>query len=239
MITPTKEKSTSIEPALYIIPTPIGNIDDITVRSLKLLRAADVIFCEDTRTTGQLLKLYGIHAPRLVACHEHNEQSQVEAMIQQVQAGKIVALVSDAGTPLISDPGNRIVKGAITGGIQVVALPGATAFVPALVGSGMESGEFIFMGFPPHKKGRQTFLTRAQSYGLTTIFYESPHRVMHLVEEIVEIWGADTEVCVAREITKLYEEFLRGTAGEIAQRMKERASLKGEIVVIVGKGGDR
>lgn len=239
MITPTKEKSTSFEPALYIISTPIGNIDDITVRSLKLLRAADVIFCEDTRTTGQLLKLYGIHAPRLLACHEHNEQSQVEAMIHQVQAGKIVALVSDAGTPLISDPGNRIVKGAIAGGIPVVAVPGATAFVPALVGSGMESGEFIFMGFPPHKKGRKTFLTRAKDYGLTTIFYESPHRVMHLVEEIVEIWGADAELCVAREITKLYEEFLRGSAGDIMAVMKERASLKGEFVVIVRKGGDR
>ncbi|MBK9250061.1 MAG: 16S rRNA (cytidine(1402)-2'-O)-methyltransferase [Ignavibacteria bacterium] len=236
-MTPAKVKSSSFDPALYIVPTPIGNIDDITVRGLKILRTADVIFCEDTRTTGQLLKLYGIQAPKLQACHEHNEQSQVDSIIHQVHSGKVVALVSDAGTPLISDPGNRIVKGAIAGGIPVVSLPGTTAFVPALVGSGLESGEFIFMGFPPHKKGRSTFLKRAQKYDLTVIFYESPHRVLYLVEEIGQIWGSDVEICVAREITKLYEEFLRGTASEVEAIMQERVSLKGEFVVVVGKSG--
>ena len=177
----SKEKSTSFAPALYLIATPIGNLDDISVRSLKVLRVAQIIICEDTRNTGQLLKLYGIPAPKLMSCHEHNEQSQVEIIVKEIKAGKVVAFVSDAGTPAISDPGSRVVKGAIEAGIDVVSVPGATAFVTALVASGMETGEFAFLGFPPQKKGRKTFLERAKSLGITVVFYESPYRVVQLV----------------------------------------------------------
>ncbi len=230
----SKEKSTTFAPALYLIATPIGNLDDITVRSLKLLRCADILLCEDTRTTGQLLKLYGIVPPKLMSCHEHNEQSQVEAITREVQLGKIVALVSDAGTPSISDPGYRIVKGAIAAGIDVVPLPGATAFVTALIASGMDTNEFAFLGFPPQKKGRKTFFERVKLLGITAIFYESPYRVVELIEDIALLWGNDVEICVARELTKLHEEFLRGKASEIAIKMRSKPSIKGEFVVIVG-----
>lgn len=230
----SKEKSTSFAPALYLIATPIGNLDDISVRSLKVLRVAQIIICEDTRNTGQLLKLYGIPAPKLMSCHEHNEQSQVEIIVKEIKAGKVVAFVSDAGTPAISDPGSRVVKGAIEAGIDVVSVPGATAFVTALVASGMETGEFAFLGFPPQKKGRKTFLERAKSLGITVVFYESPYRVVQLVEDISEHWGENVQICVARELTKLHEEYIRGTAGEVLKKMKDKTSIKGEFVVIVG-----
>ncbi|MBS1536683.1 MAG: 16S rRNA (cytidine(1402)-2'-O)-methyltransferase [Bacteroidetes bacterium] len=229
-----KEKSTNFASALYLVATPIGNLDDISVRSLKLLRVADVIFCEDTRNTGQLLKLYGIAAPRLVSCHEHNEQSQVDVIIQEVNLGKIVVYVSDAGTPAISDPGGRIVQGAIQAGIDVVSVPGATAFVTALVASGLNCNEFAFLGFPPQKKGRKNFLLHAKSLGITVVLYESPYRIITLIEEIIELWGIEIELCVARELTKLHEEYLRGKAGEILQQIRAKSSVKGEFVVIIG-----
>lgn len=230
----SKEKSTSFAPALYLVATPIGNLDDITVRSLKLLRSADLIICEDTRNTGQLLKLYGIAAPRLMSCHDHNEQSQVENIVREIQSGKVAVLVSDAGTPAISDPGSRVVLGAINSGITVVSVPGATAFVTALVASGMNTNEFAFLGFPPQKKGRKTFLERAKSLGITIIMYESPHRIVQLVEDIVKLWGNSVELCIARELTKIHEEYLRGNADEILQQMLAKTSIKGEFVVIVG-----
>ncbi len=230
----SKEKSTSFASALYLVATPIGNLDDITVRSLKLLRSADIIICEDTRNTGQLLKLYGIVAPRLMSCHEHNEQSQVESIVREIKSGKIAVLVSDAGTPAISDPGGRVVRGVVNSGITVVSVPGATAFVTALVASGMDTSEFAFLGFPPQKKGRKTFLERAKSLGITIIMYESPHRIVQLVEDIVKLWGSTVELCIARELTKIHEEYLHGNAGEILQQMLAKTSIKGEFVVIVG-----
>lgn len=230
------EKIFTLKSALYIVPTPIGNVDDITVRALKTLRAADVLCCEDTRTTGQLLKIYGIEPRRLVSIHEHNEARQAAFIVAEIRAGRSVALMSDAGTPLISDPGARLVSAAISAEIDVVPLPGATAFAPALAASGFGGGEFTFLGFPPHKKGRATFLKRVAEMDVAVILYESPHRVAGLLAGLAEVCGGARPVCVARELTKLHEEILRGTASALAAHFT-RIEPRGEFVVIVGAAG--
>lgn len=219
--------------AIYLVPTPIGNLDDITLRAIKVLTNADIIACEDTRRTGQLLKLLGIRPKTLESYHEHNEAAKTEKLINSVLNGKSLALVSDAGSPTISDPGFRLVRAAIDNNITIVPLPGPTAFVPALSASGIAINEFIFLGFPPQKKGRKTFLIRLANYQQTVILYESPHRINKLVEELLVHCGANRPICIAREISKIYEEFIRGTIAEVKAILEQRQNLKGEIVVII------
>lgn len=230
-----------LEPALYLVPVPIGNRDDITLRSLKTLQRADVIASEDTRTTGQLLALYGITPPRLIAYHDHNEEAQAMMLVREVQAGKAVALVSEAGSPCISDPGYRCVHAAIEANIKIVPLPGATAFVPALSASGLAVDAFTFVGFPPHKKGRETFLKNVAGMPETVVLYESSHRIVKLLEELIDLDSESgleaRQCCIARELTKMYEEFLRGTVRQCLQRLVARPQQKGEFVfVLEGKG---
>ncbi|GAB1430120.1 16S rRNA (cytidine(1402)-2'-O)-methyltransferase [Ignavibacteria bacterium] len=226
------EKIFTLKPALYIVPTPIGNIDDITVRGLKTLRAADIVFCEDTRVTGKLLKIYGIVPQRLASAHEHNEARQSELVAAEIKAGKSVVLASDAGSPLISDPGARIVAAAISAGVEIVPLPGATAFVPALSASGFDCSEFTFFGFPPYKKGRASFLKRVSETATVSILYESPHRLTVLLNELTSLCEPSRKCCAARELTKLHEEILRGTLAELAAHFT-RTEPRGEFVVIL------
>jgi 16S rRNA (cytidine1402-2'-O)-methyltransferase len=222
-----------LEPALYLVPVPIGNRDDITLRALKTLQRADIIASEDTRTTRQLLALYGITPERLVAYHDHNEESQAAMLVKAVQAGKSVALVSEAGSPCISDPGYRCVRAAIEANITIVPLPGATAFVPALSASGLAVDSFRFVGFPPHKKGRETFVKNVLASAETVVLYESSHRVVKLLEEIAEYGYEARRICIARELTKMYEEFLRGTVQQCLQRLAARPQQKGEFVIVL------
>ncbi len=226
-----------LEPALYLVPVPIGNRDDITLRALKTLQRADIIASEDTRTTGQLLALYSITAQRLQSYHDYNEAERASALVQAVQSGASVALVSEAGSPCISDPGYRIVQAAIEAGIKITPLPGATALIPALSASGMAIHSFTFLGFPPQKKGREPFLNEALRHEETVVMYESSHRIVHLLEELRDLGAGKRRVCIARELTKMYEEFIRENLDDCLQRLAARPSQKGEFVIVLeGKG---
>jgi 16S rRNA (cytidine1402-2'-O)-methyltransferase len=216
---------------LYIIPTPIGNLEDITLRALRILKEVDVILAEDTRQTSKLLKHYEI-TKKLVAHHQHNEHKTLERIIDSIKNGETMALVSDAGTPAISDPGFLLVRECIKNDINVECLPGATAFVPALVNSGFPCDKFIFEGFLPHKKGRQTRLKLLAEETRTIIFYESPHRLLKTLKQFVEYFGEERQVSVSRELTKIHEENVRGTVIELINYY-ENNTLKGEIVLIV------
>lgn len=218
---------------LYLVPTPIGNREDITLRALRILTDADIIACEDTRTTGSLLALYGITGKRLVSCHEHNEQQRVHELVEEILQGKSVAYCSDAGMPAISDPGYRIVTHAIERGVIIVPLPGASAGLTALMASGLPTDEFVFAGFPPHKKGRKIYLERIAQYECTVIMYESPYRITKLLEEVEDVCGGERQIVVARELTKMFEEFVRGTITEVKQNFLQRQAIKGEFVVIL------
>ena len=218
---------------LYIIPTPIGNLEDITLRALRILKEVDFVLCEDTRTTQNLLKHYGIQQ-RCVAYHIYNEHRQLTSLIQQIQQSRSVALVSDAGTPSISDPGFLLIHEAIAQGIQIETLPGATALIPALVNSGLPSDAFFFNGFLPHKKGKLSTLQKLAAMDCTVIFYESPHRLTKTLEMMLPIFGESRFVTVSRELTKIHEENFRGTLQEVFDHFKEK-NVKGEIVVCVGK----
>lgn len=219
---------------LMLVPTPIGNIEDITVRGLKALKEADVIVCEDTRHTGQLLRRYGIHAPRLLSNHEYNERERADEIVQLCQNGKRVVLVSDAGIPGVNDPGNRAVSACISSGVNVVALPGASAGITAAVASGLPTDALYFAGFPPQKKGRASWIERVLREHATIILYESPHRLLSLLKSINDIGGAMRPVVVARELTKIHEEYIRGTASEVLAVVTKRGGVKGECVVLVG-----
>lgn len=223
----------NLQSGIYLVPTPIGNLEDITVRAKKLLNAADIIACEDTRTTGQLLKLLEIDHRKLVSFHEHNEIQRSEELVKAAQEGSIVALVSDAGSPGISDPGYRLVNLARQAEVYVSALPGATAFVPALTASGFPTDAFVFLGFPPAKKGRKTFIESLTKFDLTIILYESPHRIIKLIEDFINHFGIEIEVCIAREISKIYEEFIQGKADFVLTQLKNKPSIKGEFVVVI------
>ena len=212
---------------LYIVPTPVGNLEDITLRALRILKEVSFILAEDTRTTGFLLKHFNIEA-KLVSHHKFNEHATVNRVVEQIKAGETVALVSDAGTPAISDPGYLVVKHCIDSGIEVECLPGATAFVPALV----PNDRFCFEGFLPQKKGRQTRFMQLQQETRTMIFYESPFRLVKTLEQLGEYLGADRKCCVSREISKMFEENARGTIAEITQYFKSKP-VKGEIVIVV------
>ena len=216
---------------LILVPTPIGNLEDITLRALRVLREADVIFAEDTRTSSKLLRHYEIDKP-LLAHHLFNEHRTIESIVKRIAGGEKVALITDAGTPGISDPGFLLTRACIREGIEVECLPGATAFVPALVNSGLPCDKFVFEGFLPHKKGRLTCLKALQQQPYTMIFYESPFRLVKTLEHLAEFLGSTTQACVSRELTKIYEENRRGSLLDLADWYKVHPP-KGEIVLVV------
>lgn len=232
----TTAPSSKAQP-LTLVPTPIGNIEDITVRGLKVLKEADVIVCEDTRHTGQLLRRYGIHAPRLLSNHEHNEKERADEIVRMCQSGMRVALVSDAGIPGVNDPGNRAVSACISSGVGVVALPGASAGITAAVASGLPTNALYFGGFPPQKKGRVAWIERVLAMPATIILYESPHRLLALLETVNDVTSGARSVVVARELSKIHEEYIRGTAAEVLTKVRQRGGVKGECVVLIGGAG--
>ena len=216
---------------LYIVPTPVGNLEDITFRALRVLKEVDLILAEDTRTSSVLLKHYDIHTP-LKSHHKFNEHETSDDMATRIAAGMTVALISDAGTPCISDPGFMLVRACVEKGVEVQCLPGATAFVPALVSSGLPNDRFCFEGFLPHKKGRQTAIQNLANEQRTMIFYESPFRLTKTLEQLSEVFGAERRACVSREISKIFEEHRRGTLQELITHFTDTPP-KGEIVICV------
>lgn len=217
---------------LYLVPTPIGNLQDMTFRAVEVLKEADLILAEDTRTSGKLLKHFEINTP-MHSHHMHNEHKTVERIVQQIRNGKTLALISDAGTPAISDPGFLLTRACVEAGLEVDCLPGATAFVPALVNSGLPNDKFVFEGFLPIKKGRQTRMKVLSQDSRTTILYESPHKLLKTLEQITEFFGQERPVSVSREISKLHEETVRGTASEVLRHYQEKPP-KGELVIVIG-----
>lgn len=216
---------------LYIVPTPIGNLQDITLRALEILKKVDLILAEDTRTSSRLLNHYGIQKP-VTPFHQHNEHQVLQHLISQLDQGKTMALVTDAGTPAISDPGFLLVRECIRAGIKVECLPGATAFVPALVNSGLPADRFCFEGFLPIKKGRHTMLTKLATEERTIILYESPVRLVKTLADLIQYLGAERKCSVSRELTKIYEENARGTLQEVYEHFKSK-NVKGEIVIVI------
>mgnify|MGYP002795032036 CR=1 FL=1 len=216
---------------LYLVPTPIGNLEDMTFRAIRVLKDVNYILAEDTRNSGKLLKHFEINTP-MHSHHMHNEHKTVETIVRRIQNGETFALISDAGTPAISDPGFLLVRACVEAGIEVDCLPGATAFVPALVNSGFPNDKFIFEGFLPVKKGRQTRLTVLAEEQRTIIFYESPHKLLKTLSQFAEFFGPDRPISVSREITKLHEETIRGTVAEVLDHYTQKPP-KGEIVVVV------
>ena len=220
---------------LYLVPTPIGNLKDITLRALEVLKQVDLILAEDTRTTSKLLNHYEVSTP-LTPYHQHNEHKILSHLVSQLQAGKTMAVVTDAGTPGISDPAFLLVRECVKEGIKVESLPAATAFVPALVNSGLPCNRFVFEGFLPPKKGRQTLLKKLGEVERTIILYESPMRLVKTLEELAQYLGADRLCSVSRELTKMFEENIRGTLREVADHFKSK-TVKGEIVIVIQGGG--
>ncbi|WP_311334622.1 16S rRNA (cytidine(1402)-2'-O)-methyltransferase [Capnocytophaga sputigena] len=216
---------------LYLIPTPIGNLEDITLRALRLLKEVDIILAEDTRTSSKLLKHYDIHTP-MQSYHLFNEHKVVDSWVQRIKGGTTIALITDAGTPAISDPGFLLTRACISEGVAVECLPGATAFVPALVNSGLPNDRFTFEGFLPDKKGRQTRLSQLATETKTMIFYVSPHKLLKTLTDFIATFGADRPASLSRELTKLHEETQRGTLQELLDFYKDK-NVKGEIVMIV------
>lgn len=216
---------------LYIIPTPIGNLKDITFRAVEVMQEVDFILAEDTRQTMKLLKHFNIEK-KLVAHHQHNEHKTTESIVEQLKSGALIGLVSDAGTPGISDPGFLLVRECVKNEIEVETLPGATAFIPALVNSGFPCDKFVFEGFLPHKKGRQTRLNLLKEETRTIVFYESPHRLLKTLNQFKEFFGEDRQVSVSRELTKMHEENIRGTVVEVIEYYNNH-TIKGEIVMVV------
>jgi len=222
---------------LYIVPTPIGNLEDITLRALTVLRQVDVILAEDTRTSGKLLKHYNIET-HMLSHHMHNEHKMVDRIVDRIKGGENVALISDAGTPAISDPGFLLTRACIEKQVEVECLPGATAFVPALVNSGFPNDRFVFEGFLPVKKGRQTRLQLLTEEVRTMIFYESPHKLVRTLEHFEQYFGENRLISVSRELTKLFEETRRGTVKEIKEHYQNNPP-KGEIVIVVKGASDK
>jgi len=231
----TREPTRITQPALYLVGTPIGNLEDITLRALRVLKEVAAIACEDTRQTQKLLNHYAI-ATRTTSYHEHNEKEKSAELVKQMQAGASVALVTDAGMPGISDPGYRLVTLAIREGLSVVPVPGASAFLVALAASGLATDSFRFSGFLPAKRGeRRAALEKIRTSSQTEIFYEAPHRIVEALTDAVDVLGAGRPVVMAREVTKIHEEFLRGAAGEVLENLKAREAVKGEITLLIGK----
>jgi 16S rRNA (cytidine1402-2'-O)-methyltransferase len=229
------DPSAPIEPGLYLVATPIGNLEDITLRALRVLKGVDRIACEDTRQTQKLLNHFDISTPT-VSYHEHNEQARTAELITLLQQGGRVAVVSDAGTPAFSDPGREVVKAAVAAGVPVIPIPGANAALSALVASGMDTDRFLYAGFLAAKPGtRRTELEAlaAKADGLTLVLYEAPHRILETLADVESVWGEQARVVVARELTKLYEEFLRGTVGEVRYALSARDRIRGEMVLLI------
>jgi 16S rRNA (cytidine1402-2'-O)-methyltransferase len=223
---------------LYVVGTPIGNLEDMTFRAVRVLREADLIACEDTRQTRKLLDHYGIVKPA-ISYHEHNEAERTPELLERLLAGAAVAIVSDAGTPLVSDPGYRLVTAAIENGITVVPVPGPSALLTALGASGMATDAFFFGGFLPAKTGqRRRVLEGVQAIPATLVFYEAPHRIVETLEDVEQVLGP-RRVVMARELTKIHEEFLRGAVGDVREQLAGRASIKGEITLLIERGGHR
>ena len=216
---------------LFLVPTPIGNLEDMTFRAVTVLKEVDLILAEDTRTSGKLLQHYEINTP-LQSHHMHNEHKTLEGIVKKLQSGSVIALISDAGTPAISDPGFLLTRACVENNIEVECLPGATAFVPALVNSGLPNDRFVFEGFLPLKKGRQTRLLQLAEETRTMTFYESPHKLVKTLAQFAEYFGSDRPISVSRELTKLYEETIRGTVQEILVHF-EKHTPKGEFVIVV------
>jgi 16S rRNA (cytidine1402-2'-O)-methyltransferase len=226
-------------PALYLVATPIGNLEDITLRALRVLKEADVIACEDTRQTQKLLNHYGI-TTRTVSYHEHNEMTRAAELVKDLQEGTSVALVTDAGMPGISDPGFRLISLAIRHHLPVVPIPGVSAFLAALVASGLPTDSFRFSGFLPAKRSeRRAALEAVKISPRTQVFYEAPHRIVEALTDVVEVLGTNRHVVIAREVTKLHEEFLRGRASEVLAILKSRDGVKGEITLLIGKAEEQ
>jgi len=231
----TAGESRDLAPGLYLVATPIGNLEDITLRAISVLKQADLIACEDTRQTQKLLNHFVIATPT-ISYHEHNEASRAAELVERLLKGARIAVVSDAGMPAVSDPGFRLVSLAIEGGVPVVPVPGPAAFLAALVASGIASESFCFRGFLPPKSGaRRRELGKILTSDQTQIFYEAPHRIMETLTDVAEALGPDRPVVVARELTKIHEEFLRGSVQEVVQTLKARDQVKGEITLLVGK----
>ncbi len=234
-----RDSSKNTGPALYLVATPIGNLQDITLRALRVLKEVDVIACEDTRQTQKLLNHYGI-TTHTISYHEHNEMTRAPELVKELQEGASVALVTDAGMPGISDPGFRLISLAIRHHLPVVPIPGASAFLAALVASGLPTDSFRFSGFLPAKRGeRRATLEAIKSSPRTQVFYEAPHRVVEALSDVVEVLGKDRHVVIAREVTKVHEEFLRGRAEEVLETLKAREAVKGEITLLIGKAEGR
>ena len=218
---------------LIVIPTPIGHLDDISLRALKLLKEVDLLLCEDSRVTGKLLKHYEIRAA-LKPYHAHNEHKTTPFIIDLLKGGNLIGLVSDAGTPGLSDPGYLLIREVVKHGIDLEVLPGANAAITSLISSGLPCDRFHFEGFLPHKKGRQTRWKYLSTLTHTFVLYESPHRILKCIEEIINFCGKDRPVVICRELTKMHEELIRGTASEVLDLLQEHKNLKGEMVVVVG-----
>ena len=216
---------------LYLVPTPIGNLEDITLRAIRILKEVDIVYAEDTRTSGNLLRHLGIEKP-MQAFHIHNEHQQSERIAEHIASGSTAALLTDAGTPGISDPGFMLVRECLRQGVEVECLPGPTAFVPALINSGLPAERFIFEGFLPHKKGRETKIRNIAEYPYTTILYESPFRLVKTLQQLIEVCGGERRVSVARELTKIHEENMRGTLDEVCAYFSNK-EVKGEIVIVL------
>lgn len=226
-----------LAPGLYIVATPIGNLEDITLRALRVLRSVDRVACEDTRQTQKLLSYYDIRVPT-VSCHAHNEGQRSHELVAELQAGATIALVSDAGMPGISDPGAHLVAQAVAAGISVVPIPGASAAVSALAASGLDTAAFLFRGFAPPRSGeRRTFFETVRHERATLIFYEAPHRILESLRDAAEVFGAARRAVVGREITKLHEEFVRGTLQEVERIFSSRELLRGEMTLLIAGAG--
>ncbi len=231
------DKQKTLAPGLYPVGTPIGNLEDMTLRALRVLEQADSIACEDTRETQKLMNHFGIRTP-LVSYHAHNEQERAAALVEELKQGRRIAIVTDAGMPGISDPGARLVQEAILAGIPVVPIPGANAAISALVASGLSTENFLFKGFLPSKAGErrsalEALAAEVQSSGTTLIFYEAPHRIVETLADVEVVWGAECRVVVARELTKLHEEFIRGAVSMVREKLTSRGRVRGEITLLI------
>jgi len=231
----SERAATAATPSLYLVATPIGNLEDITLRALRVLKEVDLIACEDSRQTLKLLSHYGIQT-RLVSYHEHNEMTKAAELVVDLEGGASIALVTDAGMPGISDPGFRLISLAIRHHVPVVPIPGASAFLAALVASGLPTDSFHFSGFLPSKSGeRRKLLKSVKDSPRTQVFYEAPHRLLETLADVVKVLGSDRHVVMAREVTKLHEEFLRGRAKDVLEQLKKRGEVKGEITLLIAR----
>jgi 16S rRNA (cytidine1402-2'-O)-methyltransferase len=235
-LSPEARKAAPLEPGLYLVATPIGNLDDITLRALRVLKAVDRIACEDTRQTQKLLNHFSISTPT-VSYHQHNEQARAAELVTLLQLGGRVAVVSDAGTPAFSDPGLTLVRAAVAAGVRVIPIPGANAALSALVASGMDTDRFLYIGFlaakPGARRGELESLAASLTEPRTVVAYEAPHRILETLADVEAVWGESVQVVIGRELTKLHEEFLRGTAREVRQNLAARERIRGEMVLLV------